>query len=289
MTARIPLQRRLPLVVAVCACLGAPAAASDIMTYERYQQIEHEEPYIVRIEVDAGTLLQFGSRHSFDPDDPQMDVLEAEWNAFGADVLLTESHGVDPEGLDRDETIRRFGEVGLAHRLAEAASVPVLSLEPDRLDEIAHLRGTGRWTEEQLKVFYTIRRVTQAVTSGAKIDLEDAATKYMGFLSTERGLAPEPSTIEGLDACVRRLLPDAGRWKDVPSAYFYPGPQPVSRFTNEISTATNVFRDEHHVERILAEMHDGRRVFVVVGSAHAVMQEPALRERLEAPKSDARD
>jgi hypothetical protein len=277
------------LVLGICACPGAPAAASDIMSYEQYQKIDYGEPYIVRIEARRGTLLVFGSRHSFDPDDPQMEALEEAWDAFEADVLLTESHGVDIGDLDRNNTIRRFGEVGLAHRLAAAASVPALSLEPYRVDEIAHLRGTGRWTEEQLKVFYTIRRVTQAVTSGADIDLEDAVTKYMAFLSSERALAPEPSTVEALDASVRELLPDAGGWQEVPQSYFYPGPQPVTCFTNEISTAANVFRDEHHVERILAEMHDGRRVFVVVGSAHAVMQEPALRKRLQTPKRDAPD
>ena len=63
-------------------------------------------------------------------------------------------------------------------------------------------------------------------------------------------------------------------------SYFYPGPQDPSYFTNEVATESNHFRDQYHVKLLEEAVRSSKRVFAIVGSAHAVMQEPTLRSVL---------
>jgi len=67
----------------------------------------------------------------------------------------------------------------------------------------------------------------------------------------------------------------------VRTSRFGPGPQDPAGLTNRLYTASNRFRDRSHVQLIGEAVSAGERVFVVAGSAHAVMQEPALRARFD--------
>ena len=86
-----------------------------------------------------------------------------------------------------------------------------------------------------------------------------------------------PTTIEEFEEFVQQLLPSVIDWQKISVSYFYPGPQSPEYFTNKIATDSNIFRDKYHVGLFSRAIQAGRKVFAVVGSAHVVMQEPALR------------
>jgi len=163
----------------------------------------------------------------------------------------------------------------LIWKLAEEAGIEVYSLEPDRKSKIDHLRRND-WTDEQIILFYTLRQVSQSYQQQVDIDLETLLPQYLSSLKQRFGLNG-PETIEGYSQLVHKLLPDVDNWKEIEQQYFYPGPQNPERFTNRISTDSNQFRDQYHADLIADALKNGKRVFVIAGSAHAVMQEPALR------------
>lgn len=259
--------------------VAAPLHAQQIMSFEAYQAIDHSEPYIYQLESETGALLYFGSRHSFDPTDTQMDTLAEVWTSFDPEVAFAEGGDLSIDGFSRTQAIERYGEVGLTRWLAQQDSVPVHSLEPSMQSEIAHLKEQG-WSDEQLMLFYTLRKVPQSRKQQSSVDLTEAAPRYLESL-VQRFDLQGPTTLTQFEDAIGRLLPDVQDWKSIAASYFYPGPQEPSYFTNKVATASNRFRDQYHVERLKEAVRSGERVFAVAGSAHAVMQEPALRSALQ--------
>ena len=273
-----PRRRLPPFVSALTAGLllfAFPVRGQDILTFEQYQALDHAEPYVVHLETASGALLYFGARHTFDPADPQLDSLEAAWRAFAPDAAYTEGGDLSIDGLSRDEAVQRFGEAGLTWVLARRDGVPVQTLDPPRAAEVAHLRDVG-WTDEQLMLFYTLRNVAQRGAQAESVDFRNVLPRYLASLTARFGLRG-PDTFDAFEDAVSRLLPELGDWRSIPGSYFYPGPQDPEFFTNRISTDANRFRDAYHVRVLNETVASGKRVFAVMGSAHVVMQEPALR------------
>lgn len=259
--------------------LTAPLLSQDIMSFEQYQKVDHEEPYIYRIESNSGTLLYFGSRHSFDPSDPQMDSLTQAFNQFAPDVVITESFPKKFDySLNKLEAIKTNGEFGLTWKLANEQNIPIHSIEPEKGKEVDYLKNQG-WTDTQLMLFYTLRQVAQSHEQQQSENLSALVPEYLTSLKQRFGLNG-PTTLEAFENAVKKLLPSVRNWKTIPTFYFYPGPQDPEYFTNRIATDSNIFRDKYHVEVITEAVQKGQKVFVIVGSAHAVMQEPALRSIL---------
>lgn len=248
------------------------------MSFEEYQSVEHPEPYIYILESDSGALLYFGSRHSFNPEDPQMEQLEKAWKTFKPEVAYAEGGELEIDSLNRKELIGRYGEFGLAWMLARQDGISVRSLDPSRESEVKYLRDEG-WSGEQLMLFYTLRQVAQSQQQQISVDFSEVVPKYLNSLVQRFGLEG-PTTIDDFEDAVARLLPDVHDWKTIAMTYFYPGPQNPSHFTNEIATESNIFRDQYHADLLKKAVLSGKRVFAIAGSAHAVMQEPALRTAL---------
>lgn len=255
-----------------------PVPAQEIMSYEEFQQTDFDEPYVIHLNSDSGELLYFGSSHSFNPDDTQFDKLSEEFMNFSPDVVYTEGFPEDVSSLSTNEAIQRFGEFGLTWKLASEADIEVFSLEPDRKSEVEYLRKND-WTDEQIILFYTLRQVSQSHQQQVDIDIDTLLPQYLASLKQRFGLNG-PETIEKYAQVVDKLLPYVDNWKEIEQQYFYPGPQEPERFTNRISTDSNQYRDQYHASLIVDAVKDSKKVFAIAGSAHAVMQEPALRALL---------
>ncbi|MBD3224817.1 MAG: hypothetical protein GF313_08815 [Caldithrix sp.] len=215
---------RVVLVSVIWAFLSMPSLSQNIMRFEQYQNVNHKEPYIYQIEANTGTLLYFGSRHSYDPDDPQLDTLINRFNRFAPDMVLTEA-----------------------------------------------------FPHTQLMLFYTLNQVAQNQGQRPSLNFSALVPKYLASLKQRFNLNG-PTIIETFEKAVQRLQTDVNDWQRIARHYFYPGPQDPEHFTNRISTDSNIFRDRHHVNVITQAVKKGQKVFIIVGSAHAVMQEPKFAQ-----------
>ncbi len=212
------------------------------MSWEEYRSGRHSFPYVVRV----GRLLMFGARHTSDPRDPELVELERLWREFRPEVAFSEG-GIRPSSAGRDEAIARYGEPGLVRWLADRDGAELRNLEPPRIQEEAEMKR--RFPPEQVNVFY-----------------------YLRPLIVEGGQRTAES-----EELARRVLPAyAGvsrpEWFD---------PTRDDTVLNMIARAASDYRNCHMVPLVTAAARSGRRVFVVVGGSHVVVQERAIRTALD--------
>jgi hypothetical protein len=271
----LPAVIRLTIVLLlVAACVAAPSP--KIMTWEEYGSISHPYPYILRLGSAKGQLLYFGSRHVYDPAHAQVAEIQKLWTEFAPTMALNEG-GDPPVAETIEEAVGQFGEAGLVRYLAARDKVPVMSLEPARLEEVATL--LPHYPREQIKLFYVLRQVPQYRQATLPVPLEEKIQHDLGGIAALYDLPGAPRTLAELQELCDLFLPDVPRWNDVPQSYFGPVRE-TTRFTNDISRRLSDLRDEHMVELLTREVKRGARVFAVVGGSHVVMQEPALRGRI---------
>lgn len=91
------MHRRHALLFAVSAL--AACRRGRILSYEEYARIEHDIPYVLRFSHGHGSLLFFGSAHTYDPGDPQVGRIAALWTDFRPTLAYNE--GGVPQHLEQ--------------------------------------------------------------------------------------------------------------------------------------------------------------------------------------------
>jgi hypothetical protein len=268
---KIALAFLLTLTLTGTGCaLRQPAG---IMTWQEYDSRYVEWPYVLRIAGNRGELLYYGVRHTYSPDDPQVEEIEKLWTAFRPDIAFNEG-GNPPIESSRDEAVRKGGEGALVRFLAARDNVPVTTLDPSRSEEVAHLKQ--RFPAEDIKLFFVLRGVAPFTNRGAEGSLEKEIERVLGIYNASPGLMGPPRSLDEVAAAYRQRLPGHGEYKDTPMSWF--DPVRTETFLNDISREGSEYRDRFMVEKLTSHLQEGHRVFAVVGGTHVVMQEPALRK-----------
>jgi hypothetical protein len=254
-------------------------AEPEIMSYKEYGKIEHKRPYVLKFKKGNGELLYFGIGHVYKLDDPQIAELEKRFLEFRPTLVLNES-GTPPALETAREAIEKYGEPGLMSFLAKKHNIPIKSLDAPRLDEIKYILGTGRWTLEQVMLFYILRRVPE---NNKKVNPQSPDAMVEEMLKTvvkTPGFENLPKTLTEFEASVKKHLPAIADWRKIDRKIFDPNPD-LGLFTNDIADASVNFRGRFMVKLLTAEVEKGERVFAVVGASHVVKQENALGRLLK--------
>ena len=273
------IHRRHALLFAVSAL--AACRRGRILSYEEYARIEHDIPYVLRFNHGHGSLLFFGSAHTYDPGDPQVGRIAALWTDFRPTLAYNEG-GDPPAELALEAAVSRFGESGLVRHLARRDRVPVASIEPTMTRQVEVLREAG-FSDEQIKLFFVLRQVPQHLEQAGSPMSDARATEVLAYFTKTTGLTGSPTTPAELAAACTRLLPALRDWREVPQAWFDPVVERSPAFTGTASLRLSVLRDAWVVDLLGEVVGRGERVFAVMGASHVVVQEPALRVLLGRP------
>jgi hypothetical protein len=253
----------------------------EIMSFEEYVKKPHAIPYILKLSAGKGRLLYFGTKHTYDPNDPEIALMEKLWVKLRPDVAFFE--GADPENIPAAvktrQEITRGGEPSFVLFLATRDGVPVKTLEPSRSDEIALL--LKKYSAEEVKMFYLLRQIPQFKNAQHNETIEIYTQNVLGWLSLRPELKGTPRTIAELQASSSRLFPQLRDWRDVPDTWFNPAVSPPVTYLNDISRQLSEFRDRHMLTLLTEQVRRGKRVFAAVGASHVVMQERALRAAIK--------
>lgn len=272
------LRRRACLLalVSLPACRGG-----QILTYREYAQIEHATPYVLEFSRGAGALLFFGSAHTYDPGDPQVEQIAGSWASFRPTLAFNEG-GDPPAETSIAAAVTQYGESGLVRALARRDGVAVASIEPPLGEQVRALRAAG-FTDEQIKLFFVLRQVPQHAAKTGTPMQEARLVEVLHYFTRETGLRSPGTPAEVVAACARRL-PALRHWAEVPQEWFDPVFERPPVFTNDISRRTSDLRDAWAVRLLTDRVARGERVFAVMGASHVVVQEPALKARLGRPR-----
>jgi hypothetical protein len=262
------LTLRLALV-SLTACASNPGAA--IMSWPEYQGRSVQWPYVLRFEPARGLLLYYGARHTNSPTDSEVAEIERLWAGLKPTMAFNEG-GNPPVEATRDAAVEKYGEAGLVRFLAARDDVPVASLDPDRAEEVAHLRRS--FPAVEVKLFFVLRAVAQLADRKGPDAVDAELQRVLTIFNSAPGLGAEPRSVEGVAAAFSDRFPGCGGHRTTPLLWF--DPTRSDTFLNRISRTSSDYRDRAIVSILGRSVADGQRVFAVVGGTHVVMQERAL-------------
>lgn len=265
-------------------------AQEKLMSVEAYAETSHETPYVFEVEKGGKRLMYFGAPHTFDPQDPVLTDIEARYGAADPDIVVAEiTSGVDGRqekyrqwaaSHSREEVVRGGGESVFAAWLAIRDGKELKSGEPSLQDESRYLE-TQRFSREEMFVFFVVRSLNQYQRmEDPQESFEQYVQPQLDHLSKNLRWRDFPFTITQFVALYEKItgrpfdivLEPLGEMCDPIS---WPGGPERTRI-NEAATTSLKFRDLRIVQEIGEALRSHRKVFVVYGASHAVMQEPSM-------------
>jgi hypothetical protein len=256
-----------------------------LMPLEEYAKLPPSPGYTYSITKGKKELVYYGSNHydGHNPDSPQNNEIKNLWNRFtkGKDpktcVALIE--GGRREIPDHEEaSIKKHGEAGLVTFLAKGSGIEVYSPDPNPQEEFESIQNKA-YTTAQIEYYYLAREVVQWHRIKDQVSFNDYIAAY--FTKRREQLTHSSSfSIRGIRKVHQDLF--GGEFDEHDRDFFRSITNPAFRVTviNLIAQDTLRIRDTHIVQEIIKEWSKEKSVFIVFGSAHALIQEPALRKML---------
>ena len=245
----------------------------SIMSFEEYEPIEHDVPYLFKLIKPNQCLFYFGSNHSHNPENEQYSKLEQAWSKFlqltkGQNCVVIIEGDLRPEHQTEIEAIIKDGETGFISFLAHQHNIVCISPEPDDTyletqlrksfspDYIYYMRFTDIWHQ-----FNELRK------NDPTLDLVKYIHKFDDFLG-RKNLDQFEKIHEQLFHTTFDVYNDNFLNKLIDST------KPTA--ITPVHRQNNILRDEYIVHEIHNLIKQGKNIFIVYGAAHAVMQEPAI-------------
>ena len=179
---------------------GTIELVAPLLTSEEYGALvdKHPRPYIVEIETqNGGALLLYGSKHTQNPNDPQIADIQERWNEFQPTVSLVEGRlGFLIQGLQNP--VEEYGEMGWAFLLARKDNVLVYTWEAPREREIQYV--LEQYSKEQVALFYILRPYFGNFRFGKPDNPDAVAEGYIQERSDYPGIENMIPSVEQIDA-----------------------------------------------------------------------------------------
>jgi hypothetical protein len=230
----------------------------------------------------SGKLTYFGAEHSDKPEHSQFNKIKDTLQKMQPTLVFFEGPNRSIS-TSETETIKQFGESGFVRFLAKSNNVKIQSLEPNPQDEVRYLIGTGKFTSEQIKLFFVLREATR-LRDRKNITGQALKTNISQLLQKANAMFPEFKTVitdtTQLQSAYAKYWNSPKSWTQAPAAWFAPkgnAEQNGGKFTHDINRLNSEFRNLY-MYRILSEaVQNGEKVFAVVGRNHVPMQADALK------------
>jgi hypothetical protein len=280
------MRKILMFLAVLLAGIFFPACSApkftNLMTWEEYLDLRLQGPYVLEMGHDEGALLYYGVIHATTVDDPQLADIERRWEEFKPTLAFSEG-GDWPLEKTREEAIRRGGEQGLLRYLAERDGVRTQNIDPASDAQLRHL--LKYYPGAQVKVYYILLHTVLMRTREQEPPNINLVNKILRDLSQGTwGYSGPPRKLKQFEEYIDKYLPKVEDWRNItPSIFFSSDPD---NFVAAMHRTLNRYRDEVMLGKIVMSVKKGKRVFAVVGRAHVVMQEPALRKGLQPESAD---
>lgn len=270
-------------------------AIDRVMTPEQYARVTHQSPYLYTLGSGDEALTFVGTKHTVDPNDQQFQTIAEQVEATEPDIVVVEGMqnlrsdaGTEQllQGMDYETASKRGGEAVVAAKFALERGIPWLSPEPTDA-VLARQLVMELYSPEEIVAWYTLRLLGQYQKRNETIPFSaysapflaylEAATEWPQVTYTPEAALERASTILGHDVS----LHNPERAEEYTDPIPWPHRWEQQTLFNDMTRVALRCRDAAIVARVSEELLSGRRVLVVYGAGHAVMQEPAYRYLLD--------
>lgn len=259
-----------------------------LLPWDEFNKTEHPQPYIYKIEADGKNLVYFGAQHSLDPGHRQNELICKEWENFiaksapGKRMVVAEAYAGGPF-IDTVHAVMERGESGLISYLAGKENMEVVV---PGLGKQEQMRACEKYFERDMILYHHALQVAlQRNRMMKKPPFDQFIEKFLTRDKEGTGWSDVDFTFEHVKAVHERLFGTPFNEDDKEFFSKMTDPSQSHGITNEISRRQNDMREIVIVETILRMWDEGNSVFVVMGSGHAVIEEPALRALLQGDSS----
>lgn len=236
------------------------------------------QPYILSYKTKKQQLTFFGAKHSADPDDMQWPHLQQLWGQFLASsnnkkwAFCEGSVRTWVKQMTKRQAIIDQADPGLICWLAAKNDIAISSPEPDEKAEVDYIVSQG-FSYEQIIVYYFARQMLQWLRHDYAVSTDWHAyiSKTLKRYKSMHGWGELDLNIDkviGIYEHQTKLKFSITQRKD-----FYTLSDP---YTNPVSSASSCYRDLSLYQAIDEKWQTGHDVFIVFGSGHAIVLEPAL-------------
>lgn len=270
------------LILLVSSCSSLRTKQPEILTFEQLRKTKYETPYILDLKKGKKHLIFYGSDHINDSADPMYADIEKRFLEMNPEIVFNE--GGDPPSLDdRNMSIEKYGEAGFLRYLGKKHNIPVKNIEPTLQDQFDYL--LKKYSKNDLLLMYFCRQILQVqrMSQSTTVDFDNYMSGFLKQLQ-EKGfpISDEEATLKYVISIYEDFFNEKFNWKTFDRINL--SPMGSKKILYEIYKETGQFRDKFIVNLISKTLKEYDRVFVVMGSGHAVQQEPVLRSLFKKQK-----
>lgn len=255
---------------------------SDLMPYAEYSSKEYSFPYAYHLSKGAQHLYFFGSRHTYNPDDEQIQKLEVLWSEFvsstsGASRVTLVEGGKRAILSSKKEAIETGGEIQYTALLSAQSNIPTESPEPPASYWFQTL--ASQFSKDAVAYYDFARICYQWNQKDVRPSFNVYVSNFLEANVKNSGWDGYDFSLEHMKKIHYELFRTTFREDD--KQFFYDIINPTTSFSiiNEVSRADDEgIRDVYILSEIERYWKEGKSLFIIYGQQHAVILEGALRK-----------
>lgn len=271
-------------------------ALDRVMSPEHYAKRKHTTPYLYTLGSGDEALTFVGAHHSSDPEDQLFPVIDDAITEFKPDIIFVEGmQGFDGvagteqfiRGLDRADAITRGGESVYTIKRALELGIPWSCPEPSDTSIYSVLLDSY-YSRSEIAAWHMLCILSQYQARSEALPFNAYIAPFLGQFKKATDWTNFDYSLEYAVTTAQQVLGQSFSIRNVDRASEYTDPIPwphrweVQTHFNEMTRIALHHRDQYIVRQIAKEVQAGKRVMVVYGAGHAVMQEPSYRYLLES-------
>lgn len=244
---------------------GNPSTDS-IIPFKKYGEIiDHRRPFIISA---PGKYCIVGSTHTRDPKEPEIVLIEKEWNKLKPTVALIEGRlGFLIPGIM--DPVKNLGEGGKVKALAQKDNAAVYNWDLSK--EVLAKQLLQKFSAEQIALSQILNPYFGQLHFGKPSSPENFIAEYFKrakYVGQENNF----KSAADIDLAWKKYFPTGPDWRNVSDENGLPGYlEDMIRFTNDL-------RNRQLVSAIKELTAKGEKVFVICGSSHAACIATAFKE-----------
>ena len=206
-------------------------------------------------------ILFFGSQHSWNPKDPEMDQIKEIFKKFNPDLVLVEATKLTMPRSER-EAILTHGEVGLIEYLARKRDIKVIPADPNEKQIVKKL--LKKYSKEELVLYFILRTLDQYPKIGSKPKFE---TFLKSTIDYYRFLDPNLS-YESFKRIFQKILKKNFNPNFLGKFTELFNPKKNLAITNAIARDESFLRDSYTINVLKKMFRRYDKILIVKGSGH---------------------
>lgn len=224
---------------------------------------------VIYVEKKKGAVLFLGTRHTYNPEDPQIESIENFVKDYKPTIIVLEG-GNWPIAANKEQAVRRHSEFGFTQFLASKANIKTRTFEPPEEDELAEV--LKQFTATDAKLYYALRMVPVYVGAESDIPIEQ---RMNAFLSAEKSGAnfgkkfpanTSPRNVEELTQLCAEKFPELKDWRKIDFSYSQVGRKKT--VFRDVEKLSKIIRDREIEKAIYTEVAKGERIMILAGINH---------------------